>query len=70
MTWVPLGTGLQTSAWVAVPTAAKADVGLTLYVADGANTAAIDFYELDAEFRPLDVAAGRIHTAAFAAAFD
>lgn len=70
VTWTPPGTGLRSSPWATLPSGAKADVGLTLYVADGADTAALDLYELDAEFLPTTVAGGRVHTAAFAPAFN
>jgi len=70
MTWVPGGTGLRSSGFVAVPAGAKADVGLTLYVADGAGTAVLELYELDAEFVPATVSGARVHTAAFAPAFN
>lgn len=69
LSWTPSGTGLQSSGWVAVPSGAKADVGLTVYVGDGADTAALDLYALDAEFLPTTVSGARIHTPAFAPAF-
>lgn len=65
--WGPSGTGLQTSMWAALPAGALADVGLTLYVADGADTAALDILELDAEFRVTTVANGLLSTSATAA---
>jgi hypothetical protein len=48
----PAGTGLQVGAWVDMPTGAQADVGLALYVADGADTAALDLYAIEVEFKP------------------
>jgi hypothetical protein len=68
-TWVPTGTGLQSSGFIAVPAGAQVDVGMTIYLADGAGTASIEFYELDVEFVPATVSSARIHTPAFAAAY-
>jgi hypothetical protein len=62
LTWTPAGTGLQSSGFAALPSGAKADIGLTWYLADGADTAAIDLYHLEAEFVPTTVSGARIHT--------
>jgi hypothetical protein len=70
ITWVPLGTGLRTSAWVTIPAAANADVGLTLYIADGGGTATLQLYALDAEFLPRTATSTRVHTDAHTAAFN
>jgi hypothetical protein len=59
VTFVPPGTGLQPSGWVDLPSPAKADIGLTFYLADGAETASLDLYELEVEFKPALVTAFR-----------
>lgn len=69
MTWAPSGTGPQSSGFVAVPSGARVDAGLTLYIADGGGTAALDLYALDAEFIPTTVAGARVHAAEFAQEF-
>jgi hypothetical protein len=56
------GTGQVTSGWAALPSGAKADAYLTPYVADGANTAAVDLYALQIEFLPTTVAGVREHS--------
>ena len=63
------GTGQQTSAWFSLPTGAKADVYLTPYVADGADTAAVDLYALAVEFLPTTVSGVREHSAEHAPEF-
>jgi hypothetical protein len=69
ISYVPPGTGLRVSPWSTLVGAARADIGLTWYVADGADTAAIDLYWLALEFLPATVSGARIHTDAFAPAF-
>jgi hypothetical protein len=58
LSWTPTNTGLQSSSRFMVPAGAQADVGLTWAVAEGADTATLHLYELDAELFASDVVVG------------
>lgn len=60
--FTPGGTGVRYSAWVTMPAAAKADIGLTLSVGAGGDTAALDLYRAWVEYLPTTVSGARVHS--------
>jgi hypothetical protein len=62
VSFTPAGTGVRYSVWTAMPTPAKADIGVTWTVGAGADTAALDLYRVWIEYQPTTVAGVREHS--------
>jgi hypothetical protein len=62
VSFAPAGTGVRYSGWAAMPSAAKADIGVTWSVSTGADTATLDLYRVWLEYIPTTVSGAREHS--------